>query len=341
MKIIDKINQDIITQEDLNKKFISKTHQGLNLNCNILTNNFYLDSHNYFPITEDYYSFSETYSWGDKLKYHNFFSENFAVNFEKNVNSFKSLSDVYVLGTSPVDNYYRNLVTFLPRIFFIKEKLKIVIHRNSSNKLRDFIISLSNNMNIKIQFVFLDDGFYKFINSQMPQFLSKDDSIKILNSLKVNLSTKKEKIYISRQNASFRNLINESDIIDRLKNEGFKIININNISIMDQIKLFSNAEVIVSSAGSGLANTVFCNKGTKIFEISPVYNFDYENNFKNRYSYISKVLGLEYKRIEADSVEINKIDNNIKKIIAPKVLQDSNYYKNLLLKLEKVNKIFN
>ena len=340
MKIINKINNNITGQKDLTHKFIFKTHEDLNMNCNVLVDNFYLDTHNYFPITQEYYTFSEIFSWGDALKYHNFYSENFAINFEKNLNNFKSLSDIYLLGTSSVDNYYRNLITFLPRIFFIKEKLKVAIHRNSSNRMRDFIIFLANKMKIKIQFVFLDDGFYNFSNSQMPQFLSKNNSINILNSLKINLPSKKEKIYITRHNTSCRNLINESDIIERLKNQNFKIVDLNNMNIIDQIKLFSNSEIVVSCSGSGLANIVFCNIGTKIYEISPKYQFDYEIDFKNRYSYISQVLGLHYERIEADSIEIDKPEKNIKNYIAPKILQESNYYKNLLLKIEKINGLF-
>jgi len=338
MKIENKKIDDIINNPSLNFKFISSTSNNLNLTCNILTKNFFLDSYNYFPLTEEYFTFLDIFSWGDSLKYNNFYNENFKKNFNKNKKNFKSFSNVFVLGSSSIDNYYRNIMTFLPRLFFNKErKLKIAIHRNSSNKFRNFIKIQCKKMNIDIQFVFLDDGFYKFSNSQIPQFLKKEDSIKILNTLKIN-DNKKEKIYISRQNSSFRNLINESDVINKLSKLGFKVVDLNDFDILEQIKLFSNSEVIVSATGSALTNIVFCNHGTKIFEISPKYNFEYENNLKSRYYFISKTLKLDYKRIEADSVNVKKLNKGIQNIISPKVIKESNYYKNLLVQLDKIDK---
>ena len=319
MKIVDKKINFIIDNPSVKSKFIFSSLKDLNLNCNFLTQNFYLDSHNYFPLTEDFYSFTELFRWGDHLKYSNFYSENFNKEFSKNLKDFKNISNVIVLGSSSSDNYYRNMMTFLPRIFFIKEKkIKLAIHRNSSNKFRNFIRKICHLMNIKIQFVFLDDGFFKFTNSQIPQFLEKTDSIKILNTLKINNNFKKEKIYVSRLNSNYRNLINESDVIEKLKTIGFRIVDLYNFDIPAQIKLFSNAKVIVSPTGSALMNIIFCSSGTKIYEISPKYKFKYEAELKNRYEFISKVLKLNYTRIETDSINIEKINNKIKKKLIQK-----------------------
>ena len=68
---------------------------------------------------------------------------------------------------------------------------------------------------IKFSFVYLDDDFYKFIDCQMPQFLDLNTSIKILKSLLVpkfsNSSDKK--IYVTREDSSYRKIINEADIV--------------------------------------------------------------------------------------------------------------------------------
>lgn len=340
MKLLDKKIEDINSNLEINSKFYSSKNNDLNINCNILNYNFYLDSHNYFPITEEKYTFSDVFSWGEISKYNNFYTNNFKKNFEININKFKSLSNIFVLGSSSSDNYYRNIMTFLPRIFFNKEKkIKLAIHRRSSNKFRNFLIKLSKQMNFEIQFVYLDDGFYLFLNSQIPQFLNEEQSINILNTLRGPQVSKREKIYITRKNCFSRNIINDYDIIDKLKKSNFRVVDVNNLSIFEQIKLFANAKVIVSATGSALTNTVFCQKDTKIIEISPKYNFDYENIFKFRYSYISNILNLNYKRIEADPLELSTINDDIKKIINPTVIKQSNYYKNLILKLEKIDEI--
>jgi len=341
MKIINQKISEIKKNEKLNSIFINSFNDGFKLTSNIISTNFFLDSHNYFPITENYYTFSDFFSWGTSLKYENFYSKNFEEKFNENINNFKSLSNVFVLGSSSADNYYRNIVTFLPRLFFNKEnKIKLALHRNSSNKFRNLIIFLCEKMNVEVQLIYLDDGFYKFLNSRIPQFLNQKESIEILNTLKTkNKIIKGKKFFISRQNCGARNIINESDISKKLKDYGYEMIDLNDMDILKQIKMFSTADSIICPTGSGLTNIVFCNPGTKIIEISPIYNFDYENNFKFRFSQIANILNLEYHRIFADPVNVINPDKNVTKFILPKVSNESNYFKNLILNLEKVDEI--
>ena len=116
-------------------------------------------------------------------------------------------------------------------------------------------------------------------------------------------------------------------------------MDLNDFDIFQQIDLFSNSSVIISATGSALANLVFCNPGTKVFEISPKYKYEYENNFKTRYSYIADILNLELKRINADAVDIKNIDKKSKLIINAKIIKESNYYKDLILKIDEFIKI--
>ena len=341
MKIIDKKIPEIKENKKLNSIFINSFNPDFKLTCNILSKNFFLDSHNYFPVTEDFYTFSDFFSWGSLLKYENFFSKNFEENFNKNLNNFKLLSDVFVLGSSSTDNYYRNIVTFLPRLFFNKDKkIKLALHRHSSNKFRNLISLLCKKMNVEVQLIYLDDGFYKFSNSRIPQFLKTKESIEILHTLKTkNKIIKGRKIFISRQNCGARNLLNESDVAKKLRDYDYQMIDLNDMDILKQIRIFERAETIVCPTGSGLTNIVFCNPGTKIIEISPIYNFDYENNFKVRFSQISNFLNLKYHRIFADPVDVINPNKNVTKLILPKVISESNYFKNLILNLEKVDEI--
>ena len=84
-----------------------------------------------------------------------------------------------------------------------------------------------------------------------------------------------KRIYVRRENASYRKILNEADLIESLRKNGFDIINPHHFEIINQMKIFSNAEVIISPYGSNLSNIIFCKKGTKIVEISP--------NFRNSY----------------------------------------------------------
>jgi capsular polysaccharide biosynthesis protein len=234
------------------------------------------------------------------------------------------------------------MMTFLPRIFFISDKeINLVIHRNTSNKFRVFIKEILTQKKIKVKkFIYLDDDFYKFNNSKIPQFFTMAASAIILNkSLSYIKRDSGLKIYLSRHNSDCRNLINEGDLKDTLKKKNFMIVDTNNMSVFEQIKIFSRADAIIGPTSSALTNLVFSKKGTRVIEIIPKYKHDYEKTFKIRYSKICKYRGLKYMSIEADPVKNVKLNTETKKFISKKVLKESNYYKNLLIEVKKFEKI--
>ena len=333
---------EIIDDSEINSKFLSIHDKKLGIVCRILNSDFFIDSFNYFPITKEHYSFKEIFSWGEISKYKNFYSEQFIDNLNKKKKNLKNYTNALIIGSSTTDNYYRNMITFLPRIFFLKEKnISLALHRNSSNKFGEFISQILLQLNIEIsKIIYLDDDFYYFTNSKIPQFFNNSLSIEILHkAFSKKIINRNVKLYITRQNSNYRKLINEGDLIDILKKEDFQIIDTNSMSIIEQIKLFSSAKIVVSPTSSSLTNIVFCSKGTEIIEITPKYQYEYEQNLKNRYSDICNQLDLNYNSIEADPIEIKNINKKINKFISKKVLDESNYYKDLLVKINKLNKL--
>ena len=233
-------------------------------------------------------------------------------------------------------------MTFLPRIFFISDKkINLAIHRNISNKFKVFIKEILKQKNIEIKkFIYLDDDFYKFNNCQIPQFFNMAASTIILsNSLSYKKIDSGLKIYLSRQNSDYRNLINEGDLIEKLKSKNFMIVDPKNMSIFEQIKIFSAADVIIGPTSSALTNIVFSQKGTRVIEIIPKYKHNYEKTtFKIRYSKICKYLKLNYMSIEADPINNDNLNHNVK-FISRKALKESNYYKDLLIEIKEFEKI--
>ncbi|MDJ0554863.1 MAG: tetratricopeptide repeat protein [Microcoleaceae cyanobacterium MO_207.B10] len=97
-----------------------------------------------------------------------------------------------------------------------------------------------------------------------------------------------EKIYISRNKAKYRQVINEAAVINLLTKNGFITVELENLSVGEQIGLFANAKVIVSPHGSSLTNIIFCNPETTIIElVSPNY-------IRHYYWVISQQLRLNY-----------------------------------------------
>jgi capsular polysaccharide biosynthesis protein len=66
-----------------------------------------------------------------------------------------------------------------------------------------------------------------------------------------------ERLYISRGLAARRRVKNESEILPRLKAAGFRILQLESMSVAEQIAAFSTASVVMGLSGSGFANLVF------------------------------------------------------------------------------------
>ncbi len=335
---------EIKKDEKLKQSFINAKYKDFNINCNIFEGDFFLDSFNYFPITKNLNTFSNLFTRDINLDHDHFFTQSFYSSFKKDKENFKSFNKIFLLGSSAADNYYSNLLQFLPRLFFINEKkIKIGIHRNSSLKLRKFIERIFNIQNVEFVFVYLDDNFYSFKNSKFPQFFNiKDSSVILRKFLKFNNNViKDKKIYITRENSSYRSIVNESDIIPMLRSNGFKIINPNLYEIDEQIEIFSGADEIIGPHGSNLANIVFCKPGTKIYEIGPKFENNYEKFFENRYKNLSDINSLKYSRIITDTVDVENHSELAEKYINKKILNNSNYYKNLIVKIKDFELLLN
>lgn len=83
---------------------------------------------------------------------------------------------------------------------------------------------------------------------------------------------KKHRIYISREKAKSRRIVNESEVLNILEKYGFKKVFLESLSITEQMQLFASSEYVIAPHGAGLTNLVFCPQGTKVLEIfSPNY----------------------------------------------------------------------
>lgn len=81
-----------------------------------------------------------------------------------------------------------------------------------------------------------------------------------------------DRIYISRSDAQYRQVINEAEVTAFLAQWGFKSIALEPLTIAEKAALFSSVNVVIAPHGSGITNAVFCQPETKIIEIfSPNY----------------------------------------------------------------------
>jgi capsular polysaccharide biosynthesis protein len=75
------------------------------------------------------------------------------------------------------------------------------------------------------------------------------------------------KVYISRADAVRRKASNYEEIEKMVSALGFEVVTLSQLSFAEQAKVFHTSDFIVGEHGAGLANLVFCRKGTKVIEI--------------------------------------------------------------------------
>jgi len=185
---------------------------------------------------------------------------------------------VAIVTTEGANTYYHWLFDILPRIFlleksglmneiesFVFPELMYDFQRESLLKIGfplDKILEIKPNEYIEAKEMILPSLPSKlgtvnkwaldFLRSRLGEHSSKND---------VN------KIYISRKNANQRRLLNEDEIINFLRVEGYLIVFAEDLSFEQQITIFANADVVISPHGSGLSNIIFCSPGTKVIEL--------------------------------------------------------------------------
>jgi capsular polysaccharide biosynthesis protein len=213
------------------------------------------------------------------------------------------------------ENYYHWLFDVLPRLRMIENKVPIKnidyfllpaikkrFHFETLSALgipMKKILSSELNRHIFADKIIVTSHPYRFTQNIKKDTYSLPSWISIW--LKKKFLKKKsnkilyKKIFIDRKNSEYtkygRSIVNNGEIKNFLRNQGFKPLLLEHYSFADQICIFNNAKVIVGLHGAGFANLVFCKKGTKIIEImsktsgNQIRNMAYQNKLK----YISLV----------------------------------------------------
>ncbi|MEZ0612346.1 DUF563 domain-containing protein [Fibrella sp. WM1] len=94
------------------------------------------------------------------------------------------------------------------------------------------------------------------------------------------------RVYISR--GGRRRVQNEAEVIELLRQYGFDCIADTPRSVLEQVAIYRNAEVIVGPHGASFSNIIWCQPGTHLLELfAPTY---YPDFFRN----LAQSLGMQY-----------------------------------------------
>lgn len=120
---------------------------------------------------------------------------------------------------------------------------------------------------------------------------------KFLPATPISKSEHPERIYISRNLAPTRRIINEYEVLEVLNKLGFVTVNAESISVAETGSLLRDAKVVVSMHGGGETNLIFCSPGTKVIEIFTPHHMAI------CYYILSHQLELDYYYLIGDSIE--------------------------------------
>lgn len=75
------------------------------------------------------------------------------------------------------------------------------------------------------------------------------------------------RLYLTRRGAGYRHLLNEAEALAVMESFGFEAIALEELCFDEQVRIMTEAEIVLGPHGGGMSNTVFCAPGTKVGEI--------------------------------------------------------------------------
>lgn len=123
----------------------------------------------------------------------------------------------------------------------------------------------------------------------------------------------KNHVYVSRLKSS-RSPVFEAKLCAALESMGWIIAYMEDLALIDQIKVFSSAKVLAGVHGAGLAGIVWMEPGTSVVELGP-------NRYVPCYTRLATIVGLNYLRVEFED-NMSELEVILKSIISFSELPD-------------------
>jgi hypothetical protein len=81
------------------------------------------------------------------------------------------------------------------------------------------------------------------------------------------LSGAGERVYLSRGRAPKRKVSNEDELLDALREFGFRVVHFEEHTFEEQVRIAAGARFLISNHGAGLTNMLFMNPGGRVLEL--------------------------------------------------------------------------
>lgn len=193
-------------------------------------------------------------------------------------------------------NYFHWLTDALPRLLASEKHIKEHLILLSGMYGRESFVTQSLEILNSKAFFFEPVKNYKVTELLVPGYTAPTGNYNktMINSLRErfiseNKVTPFRKIYISRQKATKRKIINEDKVISLFKEYRFEIHFFEDYNFKKQVQLAQQASHLAGLHGAGLTNMLFMQAAGKIFELRQA-----GDDHNNCYFSLASVLGYDY-----------------------------------------------
>jgi hypothetical protein len=234
----------------------------------------------------------------------------------------------HVVIGGPIDNaYYHWLFNWCPRLLVLERlapevfhdpAVKFMIdHRAAVEPYRSFLMALG----VPQERIFFADDAYDYqleeaiLVSFLPQTkyypeIVKEFASKVMAGLKSDepAETRRRRIFISRQkfDTPKRRIANIEVIEPLLRTYGFEPVMLEDLSVVEQIRLFSQAEAVIGVHGAGLANMIFSPSDCRMLLLENPRNISV--GLARMFSELAVVCGLRHQVISVDEELVEGVD---------------------------------
>jgi capsular polysaccharide biosynthesis protein len=126
------------------------------------------------------------------------------------------------------------------------------------------------------------------------------------------------KLYISRAKSKIRKIVNEMELIAVIQKYGYEIVYAEELSLVEQVELFSQSAKLIALHGAGLTNIMFMPANSKVLEIrnpeiltQPLCYFQLANIFEIEWNYMTgQVVGNENNHNDI-FIDINQFEKTL------------------------------
>lgn len=187
-------------------------------------------------------------------------------------------------------NYYHVLFELIPKFYYLKQmNINDEIPIIADSKIKDIpnfdfllklfsgqreIIYINKSEQITVDKLYIipeatiiPPNFIDITLIKRNDFLFDLEAIewireKLLEKTTANLYSKR--IFLSRQNATYRRKCNEGEVFELLRKYDFEKVYPEKMTISEQVSVFNSAEFIVGVSGAAFSNLLFCSKGCNV-----------------------------------------------------------------------------